>query len=91
VQGGALFGTFAATIRWRLSVEIISNAAVRALVQRVFRCGRPARVGDENLPFTAEEFARLIGSGRSGDMRILARGLAQKSTRRASSENASIQ
>jgi hypothetical protein len=49
-----------------------------------FGAGRP-RVRDENLPFTADEFRRLIGSG------ILARGLAQKSTRSASNEKASIQ
>jgi hypothetical protein len=55
-----------------------------------FGAGQP-RVRDENLPFTAEEFGRLIGSGRSEDMRILARGLAQKSTRSASNEKASIQ
>jgi hypothetical protein len=55
-----------------------------------FGASRP-RVRDENLPFTAEEFGRLIGSRRSEDMRILARGLAQKSTRRASNEKASIQ
>jgi hypothetical protein len=52
--------------------------------------GQP-RVRDDNLPFTSEEFGRLIGSGRSEDMRILARVLAQKSTRRASNEKASIQ
>jgi hypothetical protein len=55
-----------------------------------FGAGRP-RIRDDNLPFTAEEFGRLIGSRRSEDMRILARGLAQKSTRRASNEKASIQ
>jgi hypothetical protein len=55
-----------------------------------FGADRP-RVRDENLPFTAEEFGRLIGSGRPEDMRILARGLAQKSTRGASNEKASIQ
>jgi hypothetical protein len=55
-----------------------------------FGAGKP-RVRDENLPFTTEEFGRLIGSGRSEDMRILARGLAQKSRRRASNEKASIQ
>lgn len=55
-----------------------------------FGAGGP-RVRDENLPFTAEEFGRLIGSGRSEDMRILARGLAQKSMCSASNEKASIQ
>ena len=56
----------------------------------VFGAGGP-RVRDEDLPFTAEEFGRLIGSRRSEDMRMLARGLAQKSTRRASNAKASIQ
>jgi hypothetical protein len=55
-----------------------------------FGAGRP-RVRDDNLPFTADEFGRLIASGRSDDMRILARGLVQKSTRSASNEKASIQ
>ena len=54
-----------------------------------FGAGRPS-VRDENMPFTAEEFGRLIGSGRSEDMRILARGLARKSTGNASNEKASI-
>jgi hypothetical protein len=45
-----------------------------------FGAGRP-RVSDENLSFTAEEFGRLIGSGRSEDMTILARGFARKSNR----------
>jgi hypothetical protein len=44
-----------------------------------FGSGRPPVLDDE-LPFTPEEFARLIGSGRSEDMRILACGLAQEST-----------
>ena len=58
---------------------------------KAFFGARGPRVSDENLPFTAEEFGRLIGSGRSEDMRILARGLAQKSTRSASNEKASMQ
>lgn len=41
-----------------------------------FRRGsRP--VSDDDLPFTNEEFARLIASGRSEDMKILARGLSR--------------
>jgi len=51
---------------------------------------RGPRVHDENLPFTAEEFGRLIGSGRSEEMRILAGVLAQRSTRSSSNEKASI-
>ena len=58
---------------------------------REFFSAAQPRVHDGNLPFTAEEFGRLIGSGRSEDMRILARGLAQKSTRSASNEKASMQ
>jgi hypothetical protein len=54
-----------------------------------FGAGRP-HVRDENLPFTAEEFGRLIGSGRSDDMKSLARGLARKSGG-VSNEKASIQ
>ena len=39
--------------------------------------GRPTRHSqDDNLPFTPEEFARLISSGRSEDMKILAEGLS---------------
>ena len=34
-------------------------------------------VSDDDLPFTSEEFARLIASGRSEDMKILARGLSR--------------
>jgi hypothetical protein len=41
-----------------------------------FRRGsRP--VSDDDLPFTNEEFARLIASGKSEDMKILARGLSR--------------
>ena len=45
---------------------------------------------DEDMPFTAEEFGRLIGSGRSEDIRILASVLARKSTGSSSNEKASI-
>jgi hypothetical protein len=39
--------------------------------------GRPIRHSrDDGLPFTAEEFARLISSGKSEDMRTLAEGLS---------------
>jgi hypothetical protein len=31
----------------------------------------------ENLPFTTEEFARLIASGKPEDMKMLARGLSR--------------
>jgi hypothetical protein len=31
----------------------------------------------ETLPFTTEEFARLIASGKSEDMKMLARGLSR--------------
>jgi hypothetical protein len=55
-----------------------------------FGAGGP-NVLDESMPFTDEEFGRLIGSGRSEDMRILAGGLARKSTGSAPNEKASIQ
>ena len=34
---------------------------------------------DNGLPFSAEEFARLISSGRSEDMKALAEGLSSAS------------
>jgi hypothetical protein len=37
---------------------------------------------DEPLPFTAEEFARLISSGKSEDMKRLARGLSHSTVAR---------
>jgi hypothetical protein len=55
--------------------------------KRIFRPARPS-VCNDNLPFTAEEFGRLIGSRRSEDMRILAKGLARRSMDRKSSEKA---
>jgi hypothetical protein len=36
-----------------------------------------ARPVAENLPFTTEEFARLIASGKPEDMKMLARGLSR--------------
>jgi hypothetical protein len=71
-------------------VEIIRMQRLGRWFKDFFGGGQP-RVGDEDLPFTAEEFARLIGSGRSEDMRILAGGLARKSPGRALNESASIQ
>ena len=39
--------------------------------------GRPVRHSQgDNVPFTPEEFARLISSGKSEDMKILAEGLS---------------
>jgi hypothetical protein len=55
----------------------------------LFGSGRPAVLDDE-LPFTPEEFARLIASGSSEDMRILACGLAEGSTSRWSRQQASF-
>jgi hypothetical protein len=55
--------------------------------RRIFRPAHSS-VCHDNLPFTAEEFGRLIGSRRSEDMRILAKGLARRSTNRKSSEKA---
>jgi hypothetical protein len=34
-------------------------------------------VGRESLPFTTEEFARLLSSGRPEDMKLLAKRLSQ--------------
>jgi hypothetical protein len=62
---------------------------LRRWFKELFSSGRP-RVSNDSLPFTAEEFRRLIASGRSEDMRILASGLAQGSTDRSSRENASL-
>jgi hypothetical protein len=44
---------------------------------RTFFSRRQRPVSDDDLPFTNEEFARLIASGRSEDMKILARGLSR--------------
>ncbi|MEH2513980.1 hypothetical protein V1291_005334 [Nitrobacteraceae bacterium AZCC 1564] len=44
---------------------------------RTFFRRRQRPVSDDDLPFTTEEFARLIASGRSEDMQILARGLSR--------------
>lgn len=42
--------------------------------------GKPVRhPRDDSLPFSAEEFARLISSGKSEDMRTLAQGLSSAS------------
>ncbi len=51
-----------------------------ALVRRLLR-PRPRYAADYDpgLPFTAEELARLIGSGKSEDMKRLADGLSLKS------------
>jgi hypothetical protein len=43
--------------------------------RRVFGSGR-RESGDETLPFTAEEFGRLISSGKSEDMKRLAERLS---------------
>ncbi len=48
-----------------------------ALLRRFFKPRlRLAAERDPDLPFTAEEFARLIRSGKREDMRILAKGLS---------------
>lgn len=51
-----------------------------SLVRRFFgpRVRRPID-DDPTLPFTAEEFSRLIRSGRHEDMKLLAEGLACRS------------
>lgn len=43
---------------------------------------------DPNLPFNPEEFGRLIRSGRREDMKLLADGLAGRSTPRRASYRA---
>ncbi|MGT2500309.1 hypothetical protein ACVOMS_04685 [Bradyrhizobium guangxiense] len=47
-----------------------------SLVRRFFgpRMRRPIDGGDPSLPFTSEEFGRLIRSGRHEDMKLLAEG-----------------
>lgn len=46
--------------------------------------GKPIRhPQDDGLPFSAEEFARLISSGKSEDMRTLAEGLSSASISRS--------
>ncbi|MVT77541.1 hypothetical protein GPL20_31570 [Bradyrhizobium cajani] len=54
-----------------------------SLVRRFFgpRVRRPID-DDPSLPFTPEEFGRLIRSGRREDMKLLAEGLAGRSIRR---------
>jgi hypothetical protein len=44
--------------------------------------------GDPSLPFTSEEFGRLIRSGRREDMKLLAEGLACRSIPRHASYRA---
>ena len=51
-----------------------------SLVRRFFgpRMRRPVD-DDPSLPFSPEEFSRLIRSGRREDMKLLAEGLASRS------------
>jgi hypothetical protein len=51
-----------------------------SLVRRFFgpRVRHPIE-DDPSLPFTADEFGRLIRSGRHEDMKLLAKGLACRS------------
>lgn len=51
-----------------------------SLIRRLFapRVRRPID-DDPSLPFTPEEFGRLIRSGKHGDMKLLAEGLACRS------------
>lgn len=52
-----------------------------SLVRRFFgpRMRRPIDDDDPSLPFTPEEFSRLVCSGRREDMKLLAEGLAGRS------------
>jgi hypothetical protein len=83
-------GTFAVKIGWALGLEIFRKQRMRRWFKELFGAARPP-IRDEKLPFTAEEFGRLIGGGRSEDMRSLAGGLGRKSTGRVSADRASIQ
>ncbi|AWM00977.1 hypothetical protein [Bradyrhizobium amphicarpaeae] len=60
-----------------------------SLVRRFFgpRMRRPVDA-DPSLPFTPEEFGRLIRSGRHEDMKLLAEGLACRSIPRRASHRA---
>jgi hypothetical protein len=49
---------------------------------------RPIDGGDPSLPFTCEEFGRLIRSGRHEDMKLLAERLACRSIPRRASHRA---
>jgi hypothetical protein len=49
-----------------------------ALLRGFFRPRKRYVSDDPALPFTAEEFARLVSSGRSEDMKRLAEGLSCK-------------
>ncbi|OAF18435.1 hypothetical protein AXW67_04765 [Bradyrhizobium neotropicale] len=51
-----------------------------SLVRRFFGPRmRPPIDDDPSLPFTPEEFGRLIRSGKREDMKVLAEGLASQS------------
>ncbi len=51
-----------------------------SLVRRFFGPRvRPPVDDDPSLPFTPEEFGRLIRSGKREDMKVLAEGLASQS------------
>ena len=62
---------------WR---EGIDMRRLASLVRRLFgpRARRPID-DDPNLPFTPDEFGRLIRSGKREDMKLLAEGLACRS------------
>ncbi len=47
-------------------------------------------VQHDNLPFSAEEFARLISSGKSEDMKVLAQGLSRSTLPRGERERARL-
>ena len=51
-------------------------------LKQVFR-DRARNARQDKLPFTAEEFGRLILSGKSEDMKILAHGLSRQLSRDA--------
>lgn len=58
-------------------------------LKQVFR-GRARHARQDNLPFTAKEFGRLILSGKSEDMKILARGFSRATLSRNAKERAPL-
>jgi hypothetical protein len=58
-------------------------------LKQIFR-PRGRVVKHDNLPFSAEEFARLISSGKSEDMKVLAQGLSRSTLLRDERERARL-
>jgi hypothetical protein len=58
-------------------------------LKQIFRL-RVRVVQHDNLPYSAEEFARLISSGRSEDMKVLAQALSRSTLQRDERERARL-